>query len=498
MPPAKPLTLPRSIPPPLSRALTLLRKACHWTPGKLAAASGVSYQAVRAWETGDRTPTREKLERLAAVMGLPSEAIDHALVFLQAVVPEREDGAEAGPGVESLERLQVERGAGRFGFAMSQLFRQSGYEELRRARLRRARERAAAQWQELRGWPFAETCMVVEGDEEYWSWAFCERLCAVSRKAASHSPQRAQQWAELALRLARQMEEGKVHPARLEGYCLGHWANARRVANDHEAAARAFQRGWELWGEGGRELRDEALDVAWLLSLEASLRLDQRRPPEALALLDRALELAKSELVKAPLLLNKAHTLELCEDYEGALSVLLQMDKLAKAVDRQLLLQVRYATVTNLGRLGRYLEAESLVPQVRDQALELNNDLELVRVLWLEGWVAAGLGRNAEARTALEQVQRDFIARDLAYDASLVSLELAELCLRENRLEEVRSLAVEMMPIFTSRQIHREALAALRLFCAATERGEITLHLTRRLVRYLERARNDQNLRFET
>lgn len=477
--------------------MTLLRKVRHWTPGELAAASGVSYQAFWAWETGDRTLTREKLEPLAAVMGFPSEAIDHALVFQQAVTPEGEAGAQAVPGVERLERLQVERGAGRFGFAMSQLFRQSGFEELRRARLRRARERAAAQWQELRGWPFAETCMVVESDEEYWSWAFCERLCAVSRKAASHSPQRAQQWAELAMRLARQGEQGGVHPARLEGYCLGHWANARRVANDHADAARAFRKGWELWGEGGREPWDEVLEVAWLLGMEASFARNQKRLPDSLRLLGQALELAKSKRTKATLLINKANTLELLENFEGALSTLQEMGELREFSDRQLLWQQSYATVSNLGRLGRYPEAEALLPKVREIALELNNDLELVRVLWLEGWLAAGRGRRREARTALEQVQRDFVTRDLAYDAALVSLELAVLYLEEGRLKKVQALAMEMAPIFTSRQIHQEALAALRLFCIGTEQGDITLQFTQRLVHYLKQSRHDPKQRFE-
>jgi tetratricopeptide (TPR) repeat protein len=288
-----------------------------------------------------------------------------------------------------------------------------------------------------------------------------------------------------------------VNPQRLEGYSLGFWANARRVANDYALADQALRQAWELWRAGGASLEDEILDVSWLFGIEASLRQNQRHLPEALCLLERALQLAQTQQAKATWLINKANALELREDYKGALSTLQQLEELSEDCGRHFLWQQRYASVANLGRLGRFTEAEKLLPELRKIALELNNDLDLVRVLWLEGWVAAGLGHRDEARKALEQVRRDFITRDLAYDAALVSLDLGALHLEENHLEEVRALAVEMAPIFTSRQIHREALAALRLFCIATERGEVTLQLTRRLAQYLERARRDPGQRFE-
>ena len=101
-----------------------------------------------------------------------------------------------------------------------------------------------------------------------------------------------------------------------------------------------------------------------------------------------------------------------------------------------------------------------------------------------------------DAQEALTQVKADFTARGLAYDAALASLELAALYLEDERTAEVRDLAREMAPIFQAQGVHREALAALRLFRQAAEREAVTLEMARRLVDYLERARHDPEMRF--
>jgi hypothetical protein len=58
-------------------------------------------------------------------------------------------------------------------------------------------------------------------------------------------------------------------------------------------------------------------------------------------------------------------------------------------------------------------------------------------------------------------------------------------------------LAQGLAAVFKSEGVHREALAALRLFREAAERETATPELTRNVLRYLFRARYDQGLRFE-
>jgi len=66
------------------------------------------------------------------------------------------------------------------------------------------------------------------------------------------------------------------------------------------------------------------------------------------------------------------------------------------------------------------------------------------------------------------------------------------------RTSEVKTLAQKLAAVFASEGVHREALAALRLFQEAAEREVATAELSRRVLRYLFRARYDQGLRFES
>ena len=78
-----------------------------------------------------------------------------------------------------------------------------------------------------------------------------------------------------------------------------------------------------------------------------------------------------------------------------------------------------------------------------------------------------------------------------------MALKLARLYLLQGRTSEVKRLAEEMIPIFQAQDVHREALAALRLFQEAARREEVTTEQVRKLVKYLQEARNDPGRRFE-
>jgi hypothetical protein len=151
----------------------------------------------------------------------------------------------------------------------------------------------------------------------------------------------------------------------------------------------------------------------------------------------------------------------------------------------------------SLCHLGRYAEAEALLPEIRGLTVRLGNELDALRLHWLEGRIAAGLGRTTESLTALSQLRTEFADRGISYDSALATLELAVLYLEKGRVREVKVLARQMAPIFQAQGVHREALATLKLFCEAAEREAITLDLARRMVDYLYRAQHNPQLRFE-
>ncbi len=138
------------------------------------------------------------------------------------------------------------------------------------------------------------------------------------------------------------------------------------------------------------------------------------------------------------------------------------------------------------------------MPQVRDLAADLGDEIFLSRITWLEGRIAAGLGWTREARQLLAKARREFHLRKMSYDVALALLEEAVLLLVAGRPAEVKKLVQELSQVFQSKGVHREALAALRLFYEAAEREEATAELARRVLRFLFRARHDQGLRFES
>jgi len=93
-------------------------------------------------------------------------------------------------------------------------------------------------------------------------------------------------------------------------------------------------------------------------------------------------------------------------------------------------------------------------------------------------------------------VRDELVASGLAYDAALAALDLAALYARAGRAAESKRLAAEMLPIFRSREVHREALAALVVFQRAAEMETVTLALVEEISRYLEQARLDPEMRF--
>jgi tetratricopeptide (TPR) repeat protein len=243
-----------------------------------------------------------------------------------------------------------------------------------------------------------------------------------------------------------------------------------------------------------------------VLDLKASLRIAQRRFPEAFALLDRIYaihergdrpehkdaHLAGRALVIKALALAEMNepekSIELLERAEG----LVEMER-----DPRLVLCLRHNLLWDLTTAERHEDAASRLPGVVALCRELGNPLDLIRLRWAEGKIAAGLGRTEEAMQILRELRQDFIDRDMAYDAALVTLELTELYARNGCAAEVKELSLQMAGIFHSQDVPREALAALLFFQKAAQRERVTAELAREIATFLQQLRANPALRFE-
>jgi transcriptional regulator with XRE-family HTH domain len=481
--------------------------AGRWTQEKLAEKSGVAKGSICRYERGERTPTPRTFERLCEGANVPYAVVEWGLrPVLREVL-----AARAGTGGEGSSSRSAEAWTDELLRALAAVLRPllghivkevlanaSGPWRSDRPPSAADRRNAPELWNVLRESTSEDRRLLLEETREYRGWAVCELACEESLKAAPDSAARALEHAELAVEVARLPADGnELFRRRLQGYAEAHLGNARRVHGDHRSADEAFNRARALWMAGAPG-DPGLLNEARVLGLEASLRMEQEgRLADALKLLDQALA-ADRNGERRYLLINRGRALERLGDYNGAITTLQQaaphID--GKKEPRQLWV-LQSNLIQNLCHLRRFAEAEALLPELRSLAERLGQELDLLRTLWLEGWVTAGLGRREKAIAALEHVCREFARLGIPFDAALAGLELAVLYLEEGRTAEVRVLADELLAIFKAQQVHREALAAVTLFCQAARKETATVELARRLGDYLYRAQHQPELRFE-
>jgi tetratricopeptide (TPR) repeat protein len=321
-------------------------------------------------------------------------------------------------------------------------------------------------------------------------------VAAESIEEAASRPAEALKLAQLSQRIAELVSGPEPWRRRLQGYAGVHVSNAYRVSNDVPFADTVFARAKRLW-EDGAAGDPGLLNGAIVLGIEATLRDAQRRFPEALRRIDEALGIDPGDL-KGRLLLAKAQILEALGDLKASTAVLRMA---APLIDRKreprTAFGLEFQLHANLCLAGRAAEAEPTLPRVRALGEHLGKELDLVKVMWVEAKVAAGVGRLAGAEAAFLQVKKEVTERGLAYDAALVSLDLALLFLEQGRMPEVKQLAESMAWIFAAQGVEREKLVALRLFCEAAREEAASIELAKRVVRYLHRAQHDPELKFE-
>ncbi|HEX4959850.1 MAG TPA: helix-turn-helix domain-containing protein [Thermoanaerobaculia bacterium] len=502
-----------ALPDDLGHLLTVLRTALGFNQQELGEAADVHTSSLSSYEGGITMPQVPTLCRLLEALGVTFAALDLTrsyLADLKAMVrataaAQEPPGCDAGPaGVDALMdelRNDAQRLLAAFSAKLTQVLGRRGEpaEPAPPVASPGANEdQAEEQWALLKRESASGQRKLLLDDSRFWNRALCERLCRESSKQAARHPNRAFHLADLAVLLAETVASQEGCGKDLRAYATAYQANAMRAQGTLPAADDVFEEASRLWSEAVQEGDVPAGYEARILDLKSSLRRDQRQLAEASALIDQALALEPAVAERGRLLIKKAKIVEESGDFATAIGLLQAAEPFvdAKADPRQVLC-LRHNLADYLSKLGRFEEAEALLPSVRTLSRKLNNGLDLVRLRWVEGRVEAGLGRTAKGIELLMQVRGEFATREIAYDTALVTLELAALLAGEGRTADVKALARHLVPIFKSQEVHREALAALALFRQAAERERVTVELARNMLDYLNRARNDPGLRFE-
>ncbi|MES1240512.1 MAG: hypothetical protein ABUT39_02735 [Acidobacteriota bacterium] len=373
----------------------------------------------------------------------------------------------------------------------------------READVARERSRGRELFEDLERHPPAHRELLVANSLRFRSRALGEILLEQSHEAGFSDPVRASQLARLAVTLAGLLSEpigGQPGEEGIDGLRARAWAqlgNAQRIGCDFAGAERAFEAAAGLL-EGGRV---SPLETARVLDLQASLKREQRRFDEAAALMDRVIALYRKVGQKVLLgrsLKQKSMILGESGDLEGEIALLRRaLELLSPEHEPRTFLAARHNLISALCEAGRPRDAFALLFHTRPLYLKQGDRMNLLRLRWLEGTVALGLQRHEQAAVAFHEVREAFLELGLDYDAALAALDLTEVYALQGRTADVRRLAEEMLEVFQSRNIHREALGALAVLQQAARLEKAGLVLVREVSGFLKKARNRPDLRFD-
>jgi tetratricopeptide (TPR) repeat protein len=457
--------------------------------------SKVSYLLRKSRETAEiADPDYKKL--LAAVEATPAKvavgtACYEALMSLEVgeLPPEYRDEIE----MEILEVSRIYRAAFiRAALLSLQDPPRDGYP--RSGDVEPARRQARARFTHIAKATAGERSALVKVSSRLRTWACAEAAAEASVQAASRDLEEAEAWARLGVEIADLVSGPEGWTNRLKGFAAAHLANILKAAGRLKAADATLGPARKLWLAGSDP--DQILDPGRLLDLEAALRREQRRFDEALSLLEEARVVSRCP---ARTLISKGFTLEVMGEYQRAVEALLEAEPLLdRHTDPRTWYKQRLNLAVNFCHVCKYRDAEDLVAQASPVVFDLKDEIEGLRLVWLNGRISAGLGRSAEARQLLEQASQGFAARNMWYDVALAAMESGALLLDEGRAAEVKALIPGLVKEFQSRDVHREALAALRLFQEATELETATAEMARSVLRFLFLARHNQGLRFSS
>ena len=345
--------------------------------------------------------------------------------------------------------------------------------------------------------PHERRLMLVRNSLKFRNWGLCELLIERAHQEGLKDPSASIDFARLSVEVADLLDS---HHASLHSdlKCRTHsiLGNSLRIAGSLQEASEEFKlaEGFLESGTG------DPLERARYLELKSYLANALRRFSEAMALLDEAIGAYRSQRADHRLgraLIIKGHHLGDKGDILGAVSCLRQgLRYIDDSAEPRLLLVAKHNLTRNLYQAGRYHQALAMLPETRALHQSLGSEMDQIRFDWLEGMILNESNDLEGAEIILREVKQRFVDKGVTHDTALVSLDLATIYLKQKRIEELKSIASEMLTVFQALRINREVIAALVLFQKAVELDRATLGLVRDLAAYLKNSQHEARLPF--
>lgn len=349
--------------------------------------------------------------------------------------------------------------------------------------------------------PIADRRDRIRRSHRFASYALVDHLVERAREEGFREPARAVELANLALEVAEVLEEAGI-PDRIaadaQALAWAMLANAHRIQAELIEAERAMAAAKRLLagGTGHAWVRGE------VLSLEGSLRTDEARFGEAVAVLKEAAGIFRvlgDVERQGKVLMKLGNAAGESGEIEAAIQLLERsVELLRRAGANRVALRAQQA-LGDWHRIGGQIEtARRIFDSMREEYVRVVDDRAgLLRLEWLGALIAAEEGETDSAVRELTQIRRGFEELESAYDVCLVALDLVAVNLSVGRLNEARRVARDLAVVFSSRQIHHHALAAVALFQQAIEQERASVGLVEQLKQYLRWAYNNPYLKFK-
>jgi len=336
-------------------------------------------------------------------------------------------------------------------------------------RLAQRRRRTAEQLQaELLAGP-PETWRARLADQRFHNQDFFEYLLELCHQTLPFNPWRGFEVSEMALELGGLLSEAAPEAAPVEtlcrALCLG--SHARRLIGEPARAEVLLIR--------AAYLADDPAARGFFCRAYGLLRWDQGRMEEATALLHQASrrygelgDTGEEAICEAllGLLYNEEGELARAES-----ALRRARSGLVSRSQPRLAAQVRLALARCLALTDRKADART----VRESAWSLYSCIPMAEamcaLLWLEAQVADAMGDLADAESLLDSVRRKFLAKDFLPEATLATIQLSRVLIRQGRGVETPALTAELTERFGGRQEFALALTALGFLAEETATG---------------------------
>jgi tetratricopeptide (TPR) repeat protein len=346
----------------------------------------------------------------------------------------------------------------------------------------------------------ADQPALVKAETSFHSWQLGEWLIEESQRSVYADLGRAEVLASCAVIVAEALAPDACGVPLVNDLKARAWAckgESLRLLSDLRNAEAAFESAEGLIDEG----TGDALEEARIFELKAALYRDQQRAGAAHRLLDEVILIYRqyrdSHLLGRAFI-QKGRVHGSSDELDEAISWLRKgLGLIDPSRERHVDLAARHSLMLYLTESGRPREARFLLKASRPEFLQHGSPLLICRLRWLEGTIYSALKFPREAEKALVEARQGFIDLGVGFSIAGVSLDLAALYAAQGRVAEVRTLAEEVLPIFQSRDLHREAIGALIASRQAARVEKGSSQILAEVRSLLDRARQDPRLRLE-